>query len=98
MLRVQTEIDRLKQSLEIEKQERLSEVTDLERRNVAAKERLKTEMFNKIKETKKVRRCLCCWVCAIVQCTILLGRVCARGCVWVACACACHHFVYFTFL
>lgn len=52
----QSEIERLKRLLEEEKDGRMAEVTDLERRSVAAKERLKTEMFNKIKETKKVRR------------------------------------------
>lgn len=55
--RLQAELERLRKALEDEKTARQLEVAELERRNVAAKDRLKKEMFAKIKETKRVRLC-----------------------------------------
>ncbi len=49
------ELAQLQRTLEEERASRQAEVAELERRNVAAKDKLKTEMFNKIKETKTVR-------------------------------------------
>ena len=54
---LQSEVDRLQQLLETERADRQREVAELERRNVAAKDKLKTEMFDKIKETKTVSTC-----------------------------------------
>ncbi len=49
-------MERLQKQLEEERLDRQREVAELERRNVAAKDKLKSEMFEKIKETKTVWR------------------------------------------
>lgn len=53
--RMEAQIRELKDAWAEEKRAREDEVTELERRNVAAKDRLKKEMFRKIKQTKVVR-------------------------------------------
>ncbi len=63
----------LQKQLEEERLDRQREVAELERRNVAAKDKLKSEMFEKIKETKTVWRrhggafCLRACVCLNVR-------------------------------
>jgi hypothetical protein len=51
--RMEQEIADLRAMLEEERAAHAEEVLDLERRNVAAKDKLKREMFRKIKETKR---------------------------------------------
>jgi hypothetical protein len=84
-------MERLQATLDQERQDRQREVAELERRNVAAKDKLKSEMFEKIKETKTVRgveRQGC--VCVTMRCPLpsLGGREC--GTTWaVPCWCCC---------
>lgn len=75
--------------LDEERALRQSQVAELERRNVAAKDKLKKEMFLKIKETKQVRNACCGgggrgWASAGRHC------VCARAWGRVSFAGACH--------
>jgi hypothetical protein len=68
-------MDRLQAALEAERQDRQQEVAELERRNVAAKDKLKTEMFDKIKETKTVR--VWCALCRFLLLSVSAGGLCA---------------------